>query len=50
VTPQVCTDPTAEHTTVVQQNIMFAIQWGEALLAGKTLPTCSSAGMPTCTP
>jgi hypothetical protein len=50
LTPQLCTDPTAEHTTVVQQNIMFAIQWGEAVLDGKPLPTCSSAGMPTCTP
>jgi pimeloyl-ACP methyl ester carboxylesterase len=50
VTPQVCTDPTAEHTTVVQQNILFAISWAEALLDGKPLPTCSGAGMPACTP
>jgi hypothetical protein len=50
LTPQVCTDALAQHQTVVQRNIMFAIQWGQALLAGKPLPTCSAAGMPKCTP
>jgi hypothetical protein len=50
LTPQVCTDSAAQHQTVVQRNIMFALQWGQALLAGTSLPTCSAAGMPTCTP
>jgi hypothetical protein len=50
VTPQVCTDAKASHTTVVQRNILYAISWGEALLDGEPLPTCSSTGMPTCSP
>ncbi len=50
VTPQVCTDVTASHTNVTQRNINFAIGWAQALVAGNTLPTCSSLGMPTCTP
>jgi pimeloyl-ACP methyl ester carboxylesterase len=50
LTPQVCTDALGQHQTIVPRNIMFAIQWGQALLAGTALPTCSAAGMPTCTP
>jgi dienelactone hydrolase len=50
VTPQVCTDAAAQHQTVVARNMDFAIPWALALLAGQPLPTCSSAGMPACTP
>jgi dienelactone hydrolase len=50
VTPQVCTDQAAQHTTVVNRNMDFAIPWAQALLGGQPLPTCSSAGMPACTP
>ena len=48
VTPQVCTDSGASHTTVVGRNVGFGIRWAEALLAGEALPTCSSDGMPDC--
>ena len=50
VTPQVCTDSAASHTDVVGRNMAFAIQWAQALLSDNPLPTCSSAGMPACTP
>jgi hypothetical protein len=50
VTPQVCVDPAAQHTNVVGRNQDFAMKWGRALLGGESLPTCSSTGMPTCTP
>jgi len=48
--PQVCADTLATHTSVVGRNIAFAVEWGEAMLAGKTPPTCSSDGMPACSP
>jgi dienelactone hydrolase len=50
VTPQVCTDATAQHTDIVERNIATAIQWAQARLAGQALPTCSAAGMPACKP
>ncbi len=50
VTPQVCVDAAAQHTTVVGRDTDFAIKWATALLAQEALPTCSSAGMPACTP
>ncbi len=50
VTPQLCTDATASHTNVTPRNINFAISWAQAIVAGNTPPTCSSAGMPACTP
>jgi dienelactone hydrolase len=50
VTPQVCTDAQASHQTVVARNMDFALQWGQALLSGAILPSCSNAGMPACTP
>ena len=50
VQPQVCTDAAAQHTTVVNRNMDFAIPWALALLGGQPLPTCSNAGMPSCTP
>ncbi len=51
VTPQVCVDPTAQHTTVVGPNMDFAITWVEALLAGNALPSCTTTGvLPPCTP
>jgi hypothetical protein len=46
----VCTDQAASHTDVVARNVPFALQWSESLLAGSTLPTCSAAGLPACTP
>jgi hypothetical protein len=48
--PQVCVDLAAVHTDVVKRNVVFAIQWGEAILAGTSLPSCAGDGMPACTP
>ncbi|MEO8875447.1 MAG: lipase family protein [Polyangiaceae bacterium] len=50
VTPQLCVDVQATHTNVTPRNIAFAIGWGQALLAGATLPSCSNLGMPACLP
>ncbi|HEX4457444.1 MAG TPA: hypothetical protein VIA18_05720, partial [Polyangia bacterium] len=50
VTPQVCVDSAAQHTTVVGRNMDFAIKWAAAQLGGKAPPSCSAAGMPACTP
>jgi acetyl esterase/lipase len=50
LTPQLCTDTTATHTNVTQRNINFAIGWAQAVATGGALPTCSSSGMPACTP
>ena len=50
VNPQVCVDPLAQHETVVARSMDFAISWALALLHGQPLPTCSSSGMPACTP
>jgi pimeloyl-ACP methyl ester carboxylesterase len=48
VTPQVCTDATASHTTVVQRNIQFGMQWAHAVLAGTTPPPCAASALPAC--
>lgn len=50
VTPTVCTDLMAVHTSVVSRNMDFAIKWGTAKLEGSQEPACSSFGMPQCTP
>jgi pimeloyl-ACP methyl ester carboxylesterase len=47
---QVCVDPPAQHTDVAQRNVGMALQWSLAKLAGTALPTCSSSGMPACSP
>jgi pimeloyl-ACP methyl ester carboxylesterase len=47
---QVCIDPSAQHTDVPQRNVGLALQWSLAKLAGTALPTCSSSGMPACSP
>ena len=48
VTPQVCTDATASHTNVTQNNIAFGISWAQAVLAGTTLPPCAASALPAC--
>jgi dienelactone hydrolase len=50
VKPQVCADTFGTHTSVVGRNVSFTVDWGEAILGGKTPPTCSSTGMPVCAP
>lgn len=48
VVTTVCTDATGIHTNVVVNNIVFAMKWAEALVAGTTPPTCTDSGMPAC--
>ncbi|MFI5299840.1 MAG: alpha/beta hydrolase family protein [Polyangiales bacterium] len=48
VHPTICTDATGIHTNVVVNNIVFAMKWAEALVAGTTPPTCTNSGMPAC--
>jgi hypothetical protein len=50
VSPQVCTDASALHTTVVPRNADLALAWGQAILAGTAPPSCSAAGLPACAP
>jgi pimeloyl-ACP methyl ester carboxylesterase len=50
VSVQVCTDQAAQHTDIVARNVAFALQWSDRVLYGGAMPTCSSAGMPTCQP
>jgi predicted esterase len=50
VTPQVCTDSGAEHTTVVARNVAYALSWVDATLNGTTPPACTASGMPACVP
>jgi dienelactone hydrolase len=51
VTPQVCVDPTAQHTTVVGPNMDFVMQWVQAVLSGDKPPACTTSGvLPPCTP
>jgi len=51
VTPQVCVDAAAQHTTVVGRNQDFVITWVNAALAGQAAPACTTDGvMPPCVP
>ncbi len=50
VNAQVCADFSATHTSVVGRNADFAIAWGQAVLSGGARPSCSSFGMPPCSP
>lgn len=50
VTPDVCLDATATHTSVVPRNVMTGIAWAQAQVDGTAKPACSSVGMPSCTP
>jgi hypothetical protein len=38
--PQLCVDSGAQHTNVTNRNIVYAIGWTQALLAGHALPAC----------
>lgn len=50
LTPQVCTDATATHTTIVASKMDFALAWGTAMLSGAAAPSCDGSGMPACSP
>ncbi len=50
VHPQVCTDSSATHATVLGRNLDFAVSWGEAALAGGSRPSCGSSTLPACRP
>ena len=50
VVAQLCVDGPADHETLVGRNLDFALGWAHALAGGGALPSCSSTGMPACTP
>jgi predicted esterase len=51
VTPLVCTDVFALHTTIVAAKMELALAWAAAVLAGTTPPGCpDDLDLPVCTP
>jgi hypothetical protein len=48
VVPDLCVDPDADHLTVVQRNVAFALRWVEAVLAGASRPACAERTLPAC--
>ena len=50
ITPDVCADLAATHASVLSRNVMTGIAWVRAKLDGTATPSCSSVGMPSCTP
>ncbi|MFO0615633.1 MAG: lipase family protein [Polyangiaceae bacterium] len=50
VHPELCIDAAAQHQTVVERNMNTVLAWGEALIDGAPLPTCSNTFLPPCIP
>jgi hypothetical protein len=51
VTPLVCTEVFALHTSIVSAKMELALEWAEAVLAGTTPPGCpDDLDLPDCTP
>ncbi|MBA3451768.1 MAG: hypothetical protein H0T42_01580 [Deltaproteobacteria bacterium] len=48
VQPQICTDATATHDTVLERKIEDIVAWIEAAATGAAAPTCGSQTLPTC--
>jgi pimeloyl-ACP methyl ester carboxylesterase len=51
IVPSLCVDSMADHSTVVQRNASYVVNWVAATLAGSSLPACPRTGsLPACTP
>jgi pimeloyl-ACP methyl ester carboxylesterase len=51
VTPALCVDPGGDHTTTVQRNAAYVVDWVRATLDGSAPPACPRTGtLPACTP
>jgi hypothetical protein len=48
VQPQICSDQTATHDTVLERRIEDVVAWIEAVVAGTQPPVCSSQTLPAC--
>ena len=48
VEPDLCTDTTATHASVLERKIGNAVAWIEAAVTGAPAPTCSSQTLPAC--
>jgi hypothetical protein len=48
VEPDVCSDPTATHDSVLERKIEHVVAWIEAVDTGVTPPTRSSQTLPAC--
>jgi predicted esterase len=48
VQPEICSDSTATHDTVLERRIEDVVAWIEAVATGATAPTCSSQTLPAC--
>ncbi len=48
IEPDICSDSTATHDTVLERKIEHVVAWVEAVATGATPPTCSSQTLPSC--
>ncbi len=48
IEPDICSDPTATHDTVLERKIEHVVAWVEAVITGTTPPSCSSTTLPSC--
>ncbi len=48
VQPELCTDSTATHDTVLEKKIEDVVAWTEARIMGTTPPVCASQTLPAC--
>jgi hypothetical protein len=48
VAPDICSDPTATHDTVLERRIEDVVAWVEAVVSGVAPPSCSSQTLPAC--
>jgi hypothetical protein len=48
VTPDICSDSTATHDTVLERRIEDVVAWIEAVVTGAPPPSCSSSTLPAC--
>jgi len=49
VQPQICSDSSATHDSVLEKKIEDVVAWIEAVATGASAPTCSSESLPDCT-
>ena len=48
VEPDLCSDLTATHDTILERKIEHVVAWVEAVITGSTPPSCSSTTLPSC--
>ena len=48
VEPDICSDITGTHDSVLERKIEHVVAWVEAVIMGSTPPTCSSTTLPSC--